>query len=152
MKANRYVIRRQDRRVAIAFVEQRLNAEPQWIEGDKQRQLVAKQDYLDNIVDPDAINAWCAKWLNDAQWEQLRQAISTARDLQEKIRQASPLKTISLSDRAWQILIDLAQKDNTTLSNVIINHLGNAHFAACKQAEIDYNLSGANQDRISLNA
>jgi len=151
MKAGQYVIRRQDRRTVITFIEQQLNERALWMNGNENQQLIAKQEYLDSMPDPD-INAWCAKWLSDAQWAQLRQAISAARNLQERIQQAQTLKTISLSHHAWQILVDLAQRDNTTLSNVIISHLGKAHFAVCTQTETDYNRNSLNQDNPALNA
>ena len=44
MRVGRYIIRRQDRHAAITFVEQKLNQESQWIEGDKKQQLTAKQE------------------------------------------------------------------------------------------------------------
>lgn len=151
MRVGRYIIRRQDRHAAITFVEQKLNQESQWIEGDKKQQLTAKQEYLDSLIDPEGMNAWCEKWLNDVQWEQLRQAISDARDMQEKIQQSQSLKTISLSYQAWEILADLAQQNNTTLSNIIITHLGNMNFAACIQTETDYNRNSLNQDSSTTN-
>lgn len=145
MKVGRYIIRRQDRHAAITFVEQQLNQESQWIDGDEKQQLTAKQEYLDSLTEPDGMNAWCEKWLNDVQWEQLRQAISGARDMQEKIRQSQSLRTISLSYQAWEILADLAQQNNTTLSNIIIMHLGNMNFATRIQTETDYNRNSLKQ-------
>lgn len=152
MKVGQYVIRRQDRRTVLTFIEHLFDDESAWINGKENQQLIAKQEYLDSMADPDGINAWCAKWLSDVQWEQLRQAVSAACHLREKIRQAQMLKTISLSYHAWKILVDLAQQENTTLSNVVINHLGNAHFADCSQTETDYNRNNLNQDNPSMNA
>jgi len=97
------------------------------------------------------MNAWCEKWLNDVQWEQLRQAISVGCDVQEN-RQLQPLKTISLSHQAWEILADLAQQSDTTLSNVIITHLGNVNFTACIQTETDYNRDSLNQDNPAMSS
>ncbi|MFZ1712662.1 MAG: hypothetical protein WAT53_06315 [Nitrosomonas sp.] len=151
MKVGQYVIRRQDRHAAIAFVEQKLNQEPQWIGVDENQQLIAKQEYFGSLIDPDGMNAWCEKWLNDVQWEQLRQAISVGCDVQEN-RQLQPLKTISLSHQAWEILADLAQQSDTTLSNVIITHLGNVNFTACIQTETDYNRNSLNQDNPAMSS
>lgn len=151
MKTGQYVIRRQDRQTVLTFIEHLLDDEVHWINGKENQRQIAKQEFLDSMPDPD-INTWCAKWLSDAQWAQLRQAISAARNLRERIQQAQMLKTISLSHHAWQILVDLAQQDNTTLSNVIISHLGKAHFANCTPTETDYNRTSLNQDNPLMNA
>ncbi len=148
MKVDRYVIRRQDRYAAIVFIEQQLGEEMQWIES---KHALAKQEYLDSLTDPEGINAWCVKWLNDGQWTQLRKAISAACGPQEKTMQIQPLQTVSLSYHAWQILADLAQQNGTTLSNVIISHLEKIHFATCTQSETDYNRNNRNHNNPALN-
>lgn len=152
MRTGRYIIRRQDRGVAIAFIEQQLIQKSLWIDGDEKRQSMAKQEYLDCRIDPDGINAWCAKWLNEMQWQQLKEAISNARYMQERIRPLQPLKTVSLSYQAWEILVDLAQRNNTTLSNVIITYLGKMNFAACIQTDTDFDQTCLNRDNPVMNA
>ena len=125
MTDQNYVIRQQDRDTAITFIEDQLNENPRWLCKTDSQRIAAEQEYRESRADPASFNAWCQKWLNEAQWAEVKKALCITRSYKkEKLRYVEPHKTISVTHRAWKILSELALHDQLTLSEVIINRLG----------------------------
>ena len=70
---------------------------------------------------PEALQAWCDIYLAPQQWKRIRDAIRAAR------RNPEDIKNIKLDVGAWQILSDIAKRDNTTYSDVIYQYLKQHH-------------------------
>jgi macrodomain Ter protein organizer (MatP/YcbG family) len=140
MTGHDYIIRQQDRNAAVAFIDDQISKNPQWLNEIEAQRIAAEQEYQEIKADPTSFNAWCRKWLNETQWAQIKEAICTARDhQQESLKYAQPSKTVSLTHHAWQILSDLARQDDITLSEVIINRLGGNRVTVYTHTESRYN-------------
>lgn len=136
-----YIIRQQDRKVATTFIDSQLSKDPEWFGTTKPQHSAAKQEYLASRADSINFNMWCQKWLNEAQWMEIRKVISMHKDHKEKRqRYTEPHKTISVTHHAWEILSELALQDQLSLSEVIVNRLGNNHATVCSPTESRYNL------------
>ncbi|MDV6345456.1 hypothetical protein [Nitrosomonas sp. Is37] len=125
MADQNYIIRQQDKNAAVSFIDNQIASNSHWLTMDDTQRLGAELEYQNVRHDSIALNEWCQKWLNETQWVQLKNAISIARDQIESQKYRPPLKTIGITYTAWQILSELAKHDGVTLSEVIINRLGN---------------------------
>ncbi len=74
---------------------------------------------------PKYINTWCETFLNQNQWQRLKNAIRAERS-REKRRDigGERIKRVDLTYKAHLILSALSKRDNVTLSETVINHLG----------------------------
>jgi macrodomain Ter protein organizer (MatP/YcbG family) len=122
MARSRFTITQQDTAAALAYISNKLR-DPYWPSEDTTRQLKAEREYETAKREPVTINEWCEKWLNSAQWTQLKNAIRAARKRTADLSR-NPPKSITLSHTAWQIISDLARRDEVTLSALIENRLG----------------------------
>ncbi|SFU31498.1 hypothetical protein SAMN05216339_101300 [Nitrosomonas eutropha] len=141
MAEHSYIIRQQDRTAATTFIDDQLSKDPKWFSTTESEYSAAKQEYLAARADSINFNTWCQKWLNETQWMEIRKVISMNKDHKEERRKyTEPHKTISVTHRAWEILSELALQDQLSLSEVIVNRLGNNHATVCLPVESRYNL------------
>ena len=124
MTDHKYVIRQQDKHAAAGFLDNLITSDSRWLTKDDAQRVVAELEYRDAKHNSIVLNEWCQKWLNESQWMQLKNAVRIAREQIENQKYRPQLKTISLTHQAWQILTELAKHDEVTLSEVIINRLG----------------------------
>jgi hypothetical protein len=142
MTERAYIIRQQDRKIAIAFIDNQLNKNPKWLETTEAQYSMAKQEYLVSKANSTSFNTWCQKWLNKAQWIEVRKVIGMNKNHEEeKWRYIEPHKTISVTHHAWRILSALALQDQRSLSEVIINRLGKEFTTISSSAKSRYNQS-----------
>lgn len=125
MNKQKYVIRQQDQSAAVGFLDKQISSGIYWLGEDISQSSMAEREYQGAKTNSNDLNAWCGKWLHDTQWAQLKNAISIARDQIEKQKYRPQLKTVSLTHNAWQILSELARNEGLTLSELIVNRLGN---------------------------
>ena len=144
MTNHTYIIRQQDRNIAIGFIDSQLNKNHAWLNEIESQRIIAGQEYLQARTDSVSFNAWCQKWLNESQWAEIKQAIMARNRQETRLRYvAEPHKTISVTHRAWKILSEIALQEQLTLSEVIINRLGDDDdddAAARPPAKSRYNL------------
>jgi len=70
----------------------------------------------------EALNAWAEKWLNHAQWTQLKNAVRAQRKRDRVSLDKKPI-AITLTPKAHLFLSSIAKHDNVTLSKVIEERL-----------------------------
>lgn len=133
MNKQKYVIRQQDQNAAVEFLDKQISSGLYWLGEDASQGIVAEREYQDAKTNPNDLNAWCEKWLHETQWAQLKNAISIARDQIEKQKYRPQLKTVSLTHNAWEILSELAKNEGLTLSELIVNRLGNEWLNSYEQ-------------------
>jgi macrodomain Ter protein organizer (MatP/YcbG family) len=124
MTDQKYVIRQQDKHAAAGFLDNMIASDSCWLNKDASQRVIAELEYRAAKHNSIALNEWCTRWLDQTQWMQLKNAVRIARDQIESQKYRPQLKTISLTYHAWQILTELAKHDEATLSEVIINRLG----------------------------
>lgn len=122
MARSKFTITRQDKAAALAYISAKLR-DPYWPSEDTSRQMKAARKYHPAKGELVTLNAWCEKWLDSAQWTQLKNAIRAARKRTADLKRDPP-KSVTLSHRAWQILSELARHDGLTLSALIEDRLG----------------------------
>ena len=122
MARSRFIITRQDKTAALAYISNKLR-DPYWPSKDTTRQLKAQRKYETAKRELVTLNEWCEKWLDSRQWTQLKNAIRAARKRTADLSRDQP-KNVTLSRKAWRIISDLAKRDGVTLSALIENRLG----------------------------
>jgi len=122
MARSRFTITRQDKTAALAYISNKIR-DPYWPSEDTTRQLKAERKYKDAKRELVTLNEWCEKWLDSAQWTQLKNAIRAARKRTADLSRDPP-KSVTLSRQAWRIISDLATRDGVTLSTLIEDRLG----------------------------
>ena len=122
MARSRFTITRQDQTAALAYISNKLR-DPYWPSEDTTRQLKAERKYKEAKRELVTLNEWCEKWLDSAQWTQLKNAIRAARKRTADLSRDPP-KSVTLSRQAWRIISDLATRDGVTLSALIEDRLG----------------------------
>jgi macrodomain Ter protein organizer (MatP/YcbG family) len=122
MARSRFIITRQDKTAAVAYISNKLR-DLYWPSKDTTRQLQAERKYKDAKRELVTLNEWCEKWLDSAQWTQLKNAIRAARKRTADM-QRDPPKSVTLSRKAWLIISDLSKRDGVTLSALIEDRLG----------------------------
>lgn len=145
MADQKYVIRLQDKNAAVSFIDDQIASNSYWLTTDDTQRQSAELEYQNARHDSITLNGWCQKWLNETQWIQLKNAICIARDQIESQKYRPPLKTISITHTAWQILSELAKHDGVTLSEVIINRLGSDWLNSFNGTEINNCNNKSNQ-------
>ena len=81
---------------------------------------IAKQDngkYKSNFQA--SINDWCKRCINDKQWKKLKNSINQAK-LQAETKESNQEKTISLSNKAYELLHNAARQKKSSISDLII--------------------------------
>lgn len=63
---------------------------------------------------------WCDQYLTQADWERLKSSVRKRRQRQV---QATPLKTVVLSQKAHRLLSKLSKRDSVTLSEALERYL-----------------------------
>lgn len=117
-----YTIRQRDKETAAVFIEKQLNKDPRWPGNTDSQRLTAEQEYSSAKRDVAHLNAWCRKWLNEAQWAEIRRTIQALKERSEKkLHYSEPHKTISITHQAWKALSEIALQEQKTLSEVIIS-------------------------------
>lgn len=137
MADQKYIIRQQDKNAAVNFIDDQIASNSYWLTTNDTQRQSAEFEYQNARFDSITLNEWCQKWLNEAQWLQLKNAICIARDRIESQKYSPPLKTINITHTAWQILSELAKHDRVTLSEVIINRLGSDWLDSINGTEIN---------------
>lgn len=72
---------------------------------------------------PEALNAWCERWMNDKEWRQMKDAIRAARRRWRLQTSAEKPVGVVLSREAHSILERIAKRDRVTLSRVVEKYL-----------------------------
>jgi macrodomain Ter protein organizer (MatP/YcbG family) len=145
MADQKYIIRQQDKNTAVNFIDDQIASKSYWLTVDDTQRLSAEREYRDAKHDSITLNKWCQKWLNETQWVQLKNVISIERNRIESQKHKSPLKVISITHTAWQILSELAKHDDITISEVIINRLGSSRLDSYNGAELGNYSNNSNQ-------
>jgi macrodomain Ter protein organizer (MatP/YcbG family) len=122
MVRSRYTITEPDMAAALAYIGSKLR-DPWWPSEDTTAQVKAERGFRMAKRDPVTLNRWCEKHLSADQWIQLKNAIRAARKRTADLSR-DPLKSVTLSHKAWQIISDLAKRDGVTLSELIEDRLG----------------------------
>jgi macrodomain Ter protein organizer (MatP/YcbG family) len=68
----------------------------------------------------DQMQAWCAKYLTDAEWDHLKASVRKRR---QRWLGSRKLKTVTISANAHRLLSELAKRDKVTLSEALELHL-----------------------------
>jgi macrodomain Ter protein organizer (MatP/YcbG family) len=74
----------------------------------------------------EALNAWCEKYIKAKTWNNLKTSIRKRRERKQRIRNKTSLKTISVSQKAFELLSKLATRDKVTHSETLEYYLGKA--------------------------
>jgi macrodomain Ter protein organizer (MatP/YcbG family) len=114
MPRPRYQLTEADVPVVHRWVQAKLR-DPTWPQPDAARPARHQLARVQPTVA--ALHAWCARWLNTAQWRQLQAVIRAAR------RDARQTRTVRLSTSAYARLHDLATREQLTLSETIERYL-----------------------------
>jgi macrodomain Ter protein organizer (MatP/YcbG family) len=121
MAKSRYVVTKGDAAFAVSYLSRKLQG-GYWPSEDTALQTKAEREYWSATRDGVTLTSWCEKWLDTAQWTQLKNAIRAARRRQADLSRDPP-KHVTLSHRAWLMLHDLAERDSVTLSEFIERRL-----------------------------
>ena len=117
MAKSKYTITQQDKAAATNYLTRKLD-DGYWLTEDLTKNTKAEREYKKVMRDHVTLNAWCEKWLDAAQWIQLKNAIRAARRREADLKR-DPSKHITLSHQAWIILRDLSKSDGVTFSEFI---------------------------------
>ena len=116
MARPRYTLSEDDFPAARAYVQRKLATELYWLDN-----LQAEGEWVQAKRDPLTLGQWCERWLNEAQWRQLKAAVRAARKRRrDRTGTRDPAVNVTLSRRAWLILSALARHDGLTLSDWLI--------------------------------
>lgn len=66
------------------------------------------------------LNAWCEKYLDSTEWTKLKAAIRKRR---ERLERYSELKTVTISSKAFELLVKLSARDKVTYSDALEHYL-----------------------------
>lgn len=102
-----------------SYIEKKLITK-NWPSHDTQQEALTdyKQRPIVGRYAHDELTRWCKKWLNDTQWQQLKNTMNSWRYRQNA---TEPPKKIQLSPDAWKIISSLAQMEKKTISSLIID-------------------------------
>lgn len=80
----------------------------------------------------DELTRWCYQWLNDTQWQCLKNTMNSW-----LYRQTVPVhpKRVQLSPDAWQIISTLAEMEKKTISSFIVERLEVEYRAVVEERE-----------------
>jgi len=67
------------------------------------------------------LHAWCEKFLGELEWGKLKTSIRKRRE-----RKNRELRSVSISEKAFEFIKKLAERDNVTYSEAIEKYLGRA--------------------------
>ncbi len=116
MPRPRYTLSEGDFLAARAYVQRKLATELYWLDS-----LQAEGEWVQAKRDPLTLQHWCERWLDEAQWRQLKAAVRAARKRRrDRTGTRDPAVNVTLSRRAWLILSALARHDGLTLSDWLI--------------------------------
>ncbi len=107
---------------ALSYIDRKLKLDDSWPSGNLDGHERAYREFRRVRLrqDPDALQGWCERWLNEAERKKLLAAL---RARKKRERQEKCKKTVSLDERAWLYLSGLAKRDNVTLSEFLIKRL-----------------------------
>ncbi len=71
--------------------------------------------------DAKSLNVWCEKYLSPKQWSQMRAAVRQFRSRMD--RRNEERKTITISKKAWRYVTELAERDESTISDAMEKYL-----------------------------
>jgi hypothetical protein len=132
-------------RIARNFLEHKLRECPQWANGNSAIHLEALT-VLDD--EPNALSAWCAKYLTHEQIRILQKALRLASNHQRVYK-----RTVMLSPRAHLLIKALSEQEGLKMSDVIERHLDGIlrdRFGLSVQTSIDEHSGQVDHDVISL--
>lgn len=116
MARPRYTLSEDDLPAAKAYVQRKLATQPDWLDN-----LQAEEEWAQVKRDPLTLGHWCERWLNEAQWRQLKAALRAARKRhRDHSGTRDPAVNVTLSRPAWLILSALARQDGLTFSDWLI--------------------------------
>ena len=121
MAKSKYTITQQDVAAATTYLSRKLD-DGYWLSEELSQNTKAEREHKNTKRDPVTLNAWCEKWLDSAQWTQLKNAIRAARRREADLKRDPP-KHITVSHQAWVILRDLSKSDGVTYSEFIETRL-----------------------------
>lgn len=104
-----------DAKIARDFLTQKLRDTQGWANHDNEHARIA---LAQAGTDPEALRAWCARWLNSEQTRMLRQILRMAAQHQRVYK-----RTVMLSPRAHLLVKTLAEREASNMSEVIERHL-----------------------------
>ena len=67
------------------------------------------------------LNAWCEKFLDEKEWGKLKTSIRKRR---ERATRVVELRSISISEKAFKLIKNLASRDGVTYSEALEKYLG----------------------------
>jgi len=111
-----------DHYTRLKYLERKLTLDPTWLTQDDETKLKAENAFKVARGDKVTLQAWCEKWLNEAQKKQLNDAVRAKRSRQARKR-GTGTKSVTLSHEAWLILSENAKRDGVTLSKWITRNL-----------------------------
>lgn len=120
-----YAITARDFRHAIAYVGQRIRNFEISVR-DVNTLERAKEEYLQisskraGKESATRLQQWCDCYLSHAEWERVKSSIRKRR---QRWAPSKATKTVTISERAHQLLVDLAMRDKVTLSDAIERNL-----------------------------
>ncbi|MDX2504337.1 MAG: hypothetical protein QNL62_07660 [Gammaproteobacteria bacterium] len=134
MAKNKYNIKTDSIELTFQYISQYLH-DQKWWKNEKQRLKAIKVykklklEELYNIAKQDngkyksnfqaSINDWCKRCINDKQWKKLKNSINQAK-LQAETKESNQEKTISLSNKAYELLHNAARQKKSSISDLII--------------------------------
>ena len=117
MKQPTYTLSQEDFTATRAYLQRKLAIQPYWLDN-----LQAEGEWDHAKRDPLTLVRWCERWLDADQWRTLKAAVRAARKRRrDRTGTRNPPVNVTLSQRAWSILSDLARHDGLTLSDWLIH-------------------------------
>jgi macrodomain Ter protein organizer (MatP/YcbG family) len=119
MSRPKYTLNKDDLPAVSRYLTHKL-LQADWLTEDNAQADKAVRAFQKAMCNHVTLNAWCEKWLNNAQWQQLKAALRAARKrLNDRTGANDPKVSVTLERRAWLILRRLAQEEGLTLSGFI---------------------------------
>ena len=139
MAKNKYKIKTDTIELTFQYISQYLHDKKWW--NDEKKRLKAikvykklKLEKLFNLTKKDtgkygsnfqtSLNDWCKRCINDKQWKKLKNSTNQHQDQTKAIpKESKQEKTISLSNKAYELLHNAAGQEKTSISDLIISIL-----------------------------
>ena len=135
MKKNKYHIKKNDIEIMFQHISQNIHDKKWWKDEKKRLKAIKlykklnlkkrfkltkknKDKYYSHFLTK--LNDWCEQCLNNKQWKRIKNSINQAQEPTKEIKQE---KTISLSDKAYELLHDVARQEKISISELILSKL-----------------------------
>jgi len=165
MAKNKYDVKKYDIDLTFQHISCYINDQKWWADEKKRLKAVklykqlklkklftlTKQDYEKYAKSfLKTVNDWCKRCIDSKQWKKLTNSISQP---QQQIKELKQENSISLSDKAYTLLQDLAKQENTSISEVIISRLSKKEkISTIKTDDSEEKAITKESDNIQLDA